>query len=214
MPTTVNGIGTHYYGKKNLSTRNGVCGSCHRAGVLESYDTRLWFVVIFIPVIPLGRKRIIDKCPSCTRHMAVSADQYEQARQLQVSEGLDRFRRAPTPEAALGAHAQLLAFRELDQASAFRRTALERFPGHAVLRAALASQLQEVQLFDESAALYRDALDLQPDLPEARVGVARGKMGLGELDEARALLDFLEMPGAGGHYPLAPLDVLSGVYQA
>src|SRR6478609_807617 len=110
MPTTINGIGTHYYGKKDRSTRTGVCGSCHRAGVLESYNTRLWFVWFFI--------RIIDKCPSCTRHMVVAADHYEQARQLQVSEGLDRFRRSPTPEAALGAHAQLLAFREVDQASA------------------------------------------------------------------------------------------------
>src|SRR4051812_37050312 len=194
MPTTVNGIGTHDYGKKNRSVRTGVCGSCHRVGALESYDTRLWFVIVFIPVIPLGRKRIIDKCPHCTRHMAASADAYEQARQLQTSGSLERFRREPSPEAALEAHAQLLVFRAIEQAAEFRRAALERFPGHAALRAGLAAQLDQVSSYEEAAELFEAALALEPDLPEARVGVARRKMARGELDEARRLLDFLAVP--------------------
>ena len=48
MPSTVNGIGTHYYGKKNRSVRQGVCNACHRQVQLESYDTRLFFVFVFI----------------------------------------------------------------------------------------------------------------------------------------------------------------------
>ena len=59
MPTTVNGIGTHYYGKSNTAVRNGRCNSCGRICQLTSYDTRLWFVVVFVPLIPLGRKRVI-----------------------------------------------------------------------------------------------------------------------------------------------------------
>ena len=213
MPTTVNGIGTHYYGKKNRSMRTAVCGACHRVGALESYDTRLWFVIFFIPVIPLGRKRIIDKCPYCTRHMAAAADAYEQARQLQTSGSLERYRREPSPEAALEAHAHLLAFHEHEQAAQFRAAVLERFRDHAALRAGLAAQLHQVASFDASAELYEAALGLEPDLPEARVGVALRKMARGELDEARRLLDFLEAPGAGRHYALGPLDVLSGYYQ-
>src|SRR4051812_38374305 len=166
MPTTVNGIGTHYYGKKNRVERTAPCRSCNRVGNLESYDTRLWFVIVFIPVIPLGRKRIIDKCPSCTRHYAADADAYEQARQLQVSGAQERFRREPSPEAALEAHGTLLAFHEYEQAAQFRRTALDRYSGHAGLRAGLAAQLQEVSAFDASADLYEQALALDPDLTE------------------------------------------------
>jgi tetratricopeptide (TPR) repeat protein len=213
MPTTVNGIGTHYYGKKNVSVRTSTCGSCRRVGNLESYDTRLWFVILFIPVLPLGRKRIIDKCPYCTRHMAADADTYEQARQLQTSGSIERYRREPSPEAALEAHANLLAFHEHDQAREFRGTVLERFPDHAGLRAGLAAQLLQVSAYDDSAALYESALELDPDMPEARVGVARRWMALGKLDEARGLLDFLEAPGAGEHYSLGPLDQLSTYYQ-
>ncbi len=213
MPTTYNGIGTHYYGKRDRSVRTAACRSCNRVGELLSYDTRLWFVVFFIPVIPLGRKRIIDQCPACSRHYVAKADAFAQAKQLQTSGSLDHFRREPTPEVALEAHGQLLAFHEHDQAAEFRASVLDRFPEHAGLRAGLAAHLEQVAAYDEAAKLYEDAYQLDPDLPEARVGVARRRMIAGELDEARQLLDFLEVPGAGGHHPLGPLDVLSNYYQ-
>ena len=78
MPTTVNGIGTHYYGKQNSTSRMAACKSCGKMGVLESYDTRLWFVIVFIPVIPLGRKRITDECPRCRHHFVADLEKYEQ----------------------------------------------------------------------------------------------------------------------------------------
>ena len=213
MPTTVNGIGTHYYGRKNRTVRTAPCHSCKRMGPLESYDTRLWFVVVFIPIIPLGRKRIIDKCSSCTRHYAVNADQYEQNKQLQVSGALDRFRREPSPESALSVHALLLGFHDREQAAQFRAAVREQFPSDAELFAGVAAQLDHASEFKEAAEFYEAAWKLQPDLPEARAGVAGRKMANGELDEARKLLDYLETPGAGQHYALGPLDVLSGYYQ-
>ncbi|MCA9099318.1 MAG: hypothetical protein KDA36_13070, partial [Planctomycetaceae bacterium] len=97
MPYTVNGIGTHYYGKKNLQVRRDYCRSCHHLGDLKSYDTRLWFVVVFIPIIPLGRKRIIDECPSCSRHFAANLDKFEMGRQLAISGALDEYRANPDP---------------------------------------------------------------------------------------------------------------------
>jgi hypothetical protein len=62
MPTTYNGIGTQYYGRRNEEKRPGVCPHCGASVELSSYDTRLWFVIVFIPFIPLGRKRVIDQC--------------------------------------------------------------------------------------------------------------------------------------------------------
>ncbi len=85
MPTTINGVGTHYYGKKNASVRAGACRSCGRVSNLESYDTRLFVVIVFIPVIPLGRKRIIDSCPFCRRHFVANQGEYQMARQLSIS---------------------------------------------------------------------------------------------------------------------------------
>jgi tetratricopeptide (TPR) repeat protein len=213
MPSTINGVGTHYYGKKNQSVRSAACRSCNRVANLESYDTRLWFVVIFIPIIPLGRKRILDACPSCTRHYVVKADVYEQTKQLQTSASLDRFRREQSTDSAIEAHGQLLGFHEHQQAAEFRQTALAKFPDHAGLRAAMAAQLREMSSYDESARLYQQAFDLDPDLPEARVGVAEWRIAEGNLDEAQQLLDFLMEPGVGQRYSLGPLDYLAGSLQ-
>src|SRR4051812_3992651 len=68
MPQIVNGCGTWYYGKKNLQSYEGRCRACSRIATLTSYDTRLYVVFVMIPIIPLGKKRIIEQCGACTRH--------------------------------------------------------------------------------------------------------------------------------------------------
>lgn len=131
MPTTYNGIGTHYYGKKNLQKRPGTCRSCGRAGELTSYDTRLWFVIVFIPIIPLGRKRILDACPYCRRHFVAELEKWETARQLEVSGALETFRSKPTPEGAIAAHQQMLGFHQVAAAAEFQKTMLAQYPDNA-----------------------------------------------------------------------------------
>ncbi len=213
MPSTINGIGTHYYGRRNQTARAAACASCKRVGNLTSYDTRLWFVVVFIPVIPLGRKRIMDQCPSCTRHFVMKAAAYEQAKQQQIAESVDRFRREPSVESAIAAHGQLLAFHENEQAAEFRKTALAHLAKQAAVRATMGAQLRHMSLFDDAATLFQQALDIDPQMPEARVGVAQRKMTEGELDDAQDLLDFLEETGAGKQHSLLPLDALAGHLQ-
>ena len=62
MPTVINGIGTWYYGKRRIHSRKGTCESCGRQADLVSFDTTLFVVVVFVPVIPLQRKRILNQC--------------------------------------------------------------------------------------------------------------------------------------------------------
>src|SRR5262245_44832200 len=96
MPTTYNGIGTHYYGKSNLDTRVHNCPQCGHHTTLSSYDTRLWFVVVFLPVIPLARKRIIDDCAACRRHYAVDLEKWRTMSQLEISGADEQYRATPT----------------------------------------------------------------------------------------------------------------------
>jgi tetratricopeptide (TPR) repeat protein len=210
---TVNGIGTHYYGKRNRQARVGVCHSCGAQTNLESYDTRLWFVFIMIPLIPLGRRRIIDQCPHCSRHFAANPQQWETSKQLGVSGTMHAYREQPSPEAALEVHASFLAFRMQEEAAVFRSQAMQDFPESALLPAGLAAQLRQMGLFDESTTLFDKALQLHPDLPDARVGAAISRIVAGELDQARELLRFLEEPGAGQLYNLGPLETLAHAYQ-
>jgi tetratricopeptide (TPR) repeat protein len=213
MPTTYNGIGTHYYGKKNLQKRNGVCRSCGHSGELQSYDTRLWFVVLFIPIIPLGRKRILDACPNCRRHYVSQLDRWETSRQLEVSGAMEKFRANPTPETAIAAHQQMVGFHQITEAREFEKKMLAQFPDSAKMLAYLGAAHAFLGQEDTAADFFQRALDLRPDMPEARTGVARGLIRAGKLDAARAQLEFLEKPGAEQLYSLELLETLAHAYQ-
>lgn len=214
MPMTYNGCGTHYWGKKNLLKRLGRCSHCQREGELSSYDTRLCVVILFIPIIPLKRLRILDQCPSCRRHYVMESAKWEAAKQLEVSGAMDRFRTDPTPEHGIAAHQQLVNFHQLEQAASFRRTLVEKFDENANVHAYLGASLEHLGKADESHVHFTRAHHLRPDLPEARIGVAQGFIRQGKLDEARKLLDFLEKPGASQLYPMEPLNLLAKAYQA
>src|SRR5579864_9069029 len=155
MPTTYNGIGTHYYGKRNAQKRPGTCRSCGRTVQLESYDTRLWFVIFFIPVIPLGRKHIIDACPACRRHYVSDLQKWETARQLEVSGTMDKYRSNPTPENAVAAHQQMLSFHQVPEATEFEKTMLAQFPDNAKVRAYLGSAQEHIGRLDQAIASYK-----------------------------------------------------------
>lgn len=213
MPFTYNGIGTRYYGKQNLDIHPGVCRSCGRQVQLQSYDTRLWFVILYIPIIPLARKRILEYCPSCRRHYAPNLDKWETARQLETSGAMEKYRSNPTPENAIAAHQQLLGFHQVAEATEFQKTMAEKFPDNAKVQAYLGSALDHMGRRDQAVEFYKRALELRSDLPEARVGLARGYIRAGQLGEARRMLDFLEKSGSAQLYSLEPLETLAYAYQ-
>lgn len=210
MPSTVNGIGTHYYGKKNLASRSATCPHCHAQVVLSSYDTRLFFVVIFVPIISLGRKRIIDQCPRCTRHWAMPMHEYEQRRQQTLEETLRRYDENPTRDEAITVHGTLVAFHQIDSAAKFRQATDAT---DVDLQVTFAAQLDGAGYTDAASPLYEQLLQQQPELEAARAGVALRRIAAGRLDEARQLLDFLTVPGAARDHALAPLERLAYAYE-
>lgn len=77
MPHTYNGIGTWYYGKKNEHVREGICEFCNKPSTLKTYDTTKFFVFLYIPVLPLGEKKIIDECSVCRKHRVIKLSEWE-----------------------------------------------------------------------------------------------------------------------------------------
>ena len=127
MPHVINGIGTWYYGRRNLVVRQGRCGSCGAETRLSSYDTTLFLVVVFIPVIPLGRKRILDDCPSCRKHRYLSLKEWSELKEKALAETADRSRAAP--EDLDLAVAAVQAFLEFEEPERFRAFAEEHRRG-------------------------------------------------------------------------------------
>lgn len=213
MPTTINGIGTHYYGKQDLATRPGVCPHCKCQGNLESYTTRLWFVIVFIPIIPLKRVRVLDSCPACRRHWAADPEKFEEARQTAVSEALEKHRSTATKESALEAHAQCLIYHMYKEAELFREGVLKQFPRDEELLRELGSHLDQSGRWQDATPLYEQLLELKPDALDIRGCLAWRRTNDGHLDDAYELLDFLREPGAGKEYKLDALQLLAQKYQ-
>ncbi len=93
MPYVVNGIGTWYYGKDHVHRRKDVCEFCNNVGELVSYDTTHYFVVFFIPLVPLGRKRVLHECPHCQKHRMLPLKKWEEAKAADITnimEALDQ----------------------------------------------------------------------------------------------------------------------------
>lgn len=213
MPFTYNGIGTHYYGKKNLESRQGACHSCGRDTTLTSYNTRLWFVIAFIPIIPLGRKRIIDDCPICRRHFVVDLKKWETAKQLEISAALDKYRTTPNHETAIAVHQQLLKFHQIAQADEFQKELIEKYGEQALVPCYVGATLEHRGLAMKADPYYAKAFQLRPDLPQARVGVAMKALRENRLTDAMELLDFLDKPGSAQLYSLEPLEILGNALQ-
>jgi hypothetical protein len=63
--------------------------------MLESYDTTLYFVVFYIPLLPLGRKRILEQCSACQKHRVLSLQKWETTKEQAIARLLEALRANP-----------------------------------------------------------------------------------------------------------------------
>ncbi len=213
MPTTYNGIGTTYYGRKNLRCHAGTCEHCHRQVELQDYETRLWFTIFFIPVVPLGRKQILDYCPSCTRHRAVPAHQWEQFVRQAVTDGAAEVSRRPDdPELAMGHLSMLLSLDQRQEAAALADRMARRFAANADVQLMLGACYESAGRDADADAAFARSLALEPENTQARRAVGIAAIQAGRPDRARELLRFMEPPGEE-HDP-AVMMMLAEAFQA
>lgn len=191
MPYTMNGIGTWYYGKTNIHTRHDTCEHCGRTWDLRSYDTMNYFVLLFIPILPLGRKRIIDECPSCFRHRALGLKQWEKIKADSLKEALEACQKEPNNaeavEKALGA---TIAFQDEAAFNRIVNTLAPQLKNNAGLLALLGSGLEFFARVEKAEKVFRAALELKDNV-ENREALAINLLRQSRPDEARPLLQHI-----------------------
>lgn len=213
MPVTYNGIGTSYLFARNETRRSGVCQLCNRESSLKTYDTGHFFVILFVPIIPLGRKKVIDECALCRQHRVMSLRDWDDLKAKQIAEATQAFHEKSDLDSGLALHDILLFFQDYDTAETLRTTLEKRFTNHVEMFQSLAAQLSS-QGLEQPAAVYREkAFELNPDHEDFRLGRAWDLIQENRADEARQLLHFLEEPGAEEKYDLAILRLLADKFQ-
>jgi tetratricopeptide (TPR) repeat protein len=165
------------------------CESCGRFGELKSYDTTLYFVVLFLPVIPLGRKRILDECPSCQRHKVIALRRYQDARQKDLTEAIQAMKSAPgDPGKAAAALQAMLAYQDQANFVTLAQAAVRTFSQDADLLALVAEGQMFFNHHTEAESAWRLALQVR-DSAEFRQRLAVTLIRLFRPAEAEPLLE-------------------------
>ncbi len=213
MPYTVNGIGTWYYGRGGLQTRLAPCPFCGRKGVLATYETRLWFVVLFLPVIPLGKRKIFDQCPACKRHRVMPLTKWKEVESEALRKAMEQAEQKPGDgAAAINLHATLVGCRRQAEARRMADVMLADFPNDAAVFMYLAEWYAASGSPQDAQRCFARALELNPDEPAVRRAVAMGCIGKGDLGRARELLRGTDAPGP--NQAPGALQALADAYHA
>ena len=196
MPVTVNGIGTRYCGKVDLQARPGICQHCRHEVELQSYQTRLWFTILYIPILPLGRKQILDLCPRCQRHRAMPLDEWHTFTEQTVKEAVEGAAKDPQdPQSGIQLHGTLAAFGRREEAQGLAELMTTRFPDHAGVQLHLGVWHAEEGRLEEADRRFDRALELEPENRDAMRAVGIRRIEQGEPDLAAELLAFMKEPG-------------------
>lgn len=172
MPHVVNGIGTWYWGKRNVRVRRSVCEQCKRVADLRSYDSTLYFVVLFLPILPLKKVRVMEECSLCKMHRVASLRKWERARAQVMGDAIKECREHPTDAAkirqAIGA---CVAFEDEQTFAEVAAIASETMTGDAEAQDALGSAYAFFGHNDLAELSFRSSLNLRDD-PEVAMRLA------------------------------------------
>ncbi len=139
MPSTINGIGTWYYGQRNRFQRRGTCDQCGATADLKSYDTTLYFVFFFVPLVPIGGKRVLDECSACQKHKVLKLKEWDALKEEAVTKANAAVEADPkNPVPLIEALGAASGFQHLPQFEAFCEYADETFPNNPDVLSAVA----------------------------------------------------------------------------
>ena len=217
MPTVVNGIGTWYYGKRRIHTRKGTCEFCGHATALSSYDTTLFFVVFFVPLIPLSRKRILEQCSVCQKHRVMPLSRWEEAKVSDAARVLDNLQNNPHDRQAV---AEAIGLAMAYQDEPLFQQIIEPIAGEHQNDAAVQQQMGDAYTYfarwPQAEEAYRAALAVE-DSEFTREGLAWALLKQGRSLEAQPylqhILDNRKQEGAGLIYYLVQGYQAEGMHE-
>lgn len=188
MPYTINGIGSWYYGKKNDHTRDGTCEFCGAHTQLKSYDTTKFFVLIFVPILPLGEKRVIDECTHCKNHRVISLKEWGRLKEQSMDSLYTKWVQEPNNiENTIDLLGSIAYYRDIDRLNSVAPD-IRTNCGH---NAEIMNQLGLVHLYfnqlEEAEAAFNASLSIKQDR-EVSENLAEALMKNLKPDQAKPLI--------------------------
>lgn len=187
MPWLVNGIGTWYWGKANIHQEVGICEFCQQLSELRSYDTNLWFVIALIPILPLGKKRVLAECKRCERHRVMKRKDWYKKKEEDIAHALSQFQQNPQEKTLQDTLDILMAYQDREAFIDLAATVLHRPNTQAETFLILGIGYEKFQDLPHAEEAYQRSLQLDPK-QEIRNYLARVLLIQKRPDEAVPLL--------------------------
>lgn len=213
MPTTINGIGTQYYGRKNPRVYGGLCESCRREVTLTDYETGHYFVVVFIPIIPLGKKQIIGECAACRRHRAMPLREWERIRDESLESGLSALAdNMDDPTKAIELLHNMTVFNQLDEAMELAAATVKQHSKDFETLVDIGSWYERQNQTQLSDQCFDQAIALDPEHPTSKRIQGVGALQAGKPNEAAKYFEPLRR--SPDFYDPSLFYMLANAYQA
>ncbi len=181
--------GVRLYGKDNVRVRFDPCPSCGALGKLSSFDAAKFFHIYWIPLIPLGRKRVMDSCPSCKMHRELGLREYRKVKRETLDGTVQAMKDNPRdPDAAAEAINAYVHFGELDNFEAMAPALANRHQQNAKVQSVVGGAYEYLGRYDEAETYYQRALHADPS-PEHHEELATLLIREGKPEEAEAHLE-------------------------
>ena len=176
-------------GKKTNSQKLiDVCQLCHNTAELESYEATEFFHIYFLPIIPLGKKKIINKCSHCGNYREMSYRRWQEHRLKKMTNAKDMFEQHDNTETAILLYEVTLQCGSVDEVGKIKSFLLDRFPDDVILRSRIEKTILLPSVTDELAhKLHRNLKDEGTD-ENTRYVLGWGYYNNKEYDKAYSVL--------------------------
>ncbi len=156
--------GIRFGRKNNVSFENGVCQQCGAPGQLKSYDATKFFHIYWIPLIPLGKKKILQECGSCKRHYESSYRDWETTGRHALERAKNHFEQNLNDvEAGLEYYEVLKVYGNQKDAEKFSEFLHDKFSGDSKLKAYFKDAVITVDGSEESTNKLQEQLSKDPE---------------------------------------------------
>src|SRR5262249_22596952 len=143
--------------------RVDTCKQCGHSATLSSYDTREWFCILFIPLIPMQKFRILNDCSRCRKHYRLKEGEF--AKKLaEATAPLKRaIRTTPSdPQPHIELVHTLIGWEMRSEAAKELQTAMKAFPQNVDLMTSDAQLAVDQNDFQRAVATYERASAIDP----------------------------------------------------
>lgn len=157
-------FGHRNYNKQDSVFRSDICQGCGRLAQLHSYTSTAAVHVYWIPVIPTGKKRIIDQCPHCDAGREMSLRQWKKLRNEEVLPSIDAVRMNPGDrEEAINALDLTSAFGTPEEFTEVVQLVHPHFGNDSEIAAKMGWGMNRFQHPEEAQRLLNHSLTLNDD---------------------------------------------------